>query len=82
MLLYAAKGDRSAALRQYQICVQLLDEELSVAPEEETTAVYESLRQQTSRPREAARTCQNAPRMATADRSGLNRGERTPEPGI
>ena len=46
MRLYAASGDRSAALRQYQSCVKLLDDELGVAPEAETTALYESLRQE------------------------------------
>ena len=45
MNLYAAKGDRSGALRQYQSFVQLLDDELSVLPEKETTTLYESLRQ-------------------------------------
>ena len=49
MRLYAAKGDRSAALRQYQICVQLLEDELGVPPEKETTALYESLRQETTK---------------------------------
>ena len=45
MLLYAEKGDRSAALRQYQECLQILDEELGVPPEPETTTLYESMRQ-------------------------------------
>jgi DNA-binding SARP family transcriptional activator len=41
---YLAAGDRSAALRQYEECVRVLDEELAVAPLEETTALYESIR--------------------------------------
>jgi DNA-binding SARP family transcriptional activator len=49
MQLYAANGDRSAALRQYQNCVQLLEDELGVPPEKETTALYESLRQETTK---------------------------------
>ena len=48
MRLYAASGDRTAALRQYQSSMQLLDKELGVAPEAETTALYESLRQEGS----------------------------------
>lgn len=47
MELYAEKGDRSAALRQYQHCVQLLDEELGVVPEAETTDLYEKLQHET-----------------------------------
>jgi WD40 repeat protein/DNA-binding SARP family transcriptional activator/energy-coupling factor transporter ATP-binding protein EcfA2 len=45
MLLYAEKGDRSAALGQYQICMRTLEKEIGVAPDSETTALYESLRQ-------------------------------------
>ncbi|MCA9927403.1 MAG: protein kinase, partial [Anaerolineales bacterium] len=35
----ALAGDRSAALAQYQSCVDMLDEELGVAPSEETEAL-------------------------------------------
>jgi DNA-binding SARP family transcriptional activator/predicted ATPase len=44
MLLYAWSGQQSAALRQYQECARLLREELNIDPEEETTALYESIR--------------------------------------
>jgi WD40 repeat protein/serine/threonine protein kinase len=40
MELYARSGDRSAALRQYESCVQVLEEELSVEPLPETTDLY------------------------------------------
>lgn len=43
MRLQAAAGDRSAALRQYRECVRVLDRELSVAPLEETTALYHAI---------------------------------------
>ena len=36
MELYAVAGQRSAALRQYQECVRILDDELGVEPSEET----------------------------------------------
>ncbi|MEJ2734596.1 MAG: BTAD domain-containing putative transcriptional regulator [Anaerolineae bacterium] len=52
MELYAAAGQRSAALRQYTECVRILDEELGLAPAEETTALYEEIR--TMPPAEAA----------------------------
>ena len=47
MRLYAASGQRAAALRHYQECVALLDTELATPPEEETTALYESIKANT-----------------------------------
>src|SRR5689334_2607955 len=44
MRLYAWSGQQAAALRQYQECARLLDAELGIAPEEETTALYEAIR--------------------------------------
>ncbi|MEJ2748389.1 MAG: BTAD domain-containing putative transcriptional regulator [Anaerolineae bacterium] len=44
MQLYAASGQRSAALRQYQTLHRLLAEELGTAPSEAITALYVSLR--------------------------------------
>jgi DNA-binding SARP family transcriptional activator len=43
MVLYAESGQRNAALRQYSECERLLNEELGVPPEEETTALYKTL---------------------------------------
>jgi WD40 repeat protein/DNA-binding SARP family transcriptional activator len=40
MELYAWSGDRSAALQQYQICAQILAEELRVEPAERTQALH------------------------------------------
>ncbi len=44
MSLYAHAGQRAAALRQYENCVSLLDDELSLVPEEETTRLYEAIK--------------------------------------
>ena len=44
MELYAANGQRAAALRQYEECVRLLDEELGIAPAPETTSLFEAIR--------------------------------------
>ncbi len=44
MLLYAATGQRAAALRQYQECERVLKSDLGVAPLEETTRLYEAIR--------------------------------------
>ncbi len=43
MLLYAQSGERAAALRQYQDCVRILDDELGVAPSDETSALYQRI---------------------------------------
>jgi predicted ATPase/DNA-binding SARP family transcriptional activator len=44
MRLYAWSGQQAAAIRQYEESVRLLDEELGVAPEEETTTLLEAIR--------------------------------------
>jgi predicted ATPase/DNA-binding SARP family transcriptional activator len=44
MALYAALGDRSGALRQFEQCVLTLERELGVAPLHETRTVYEAVR--------------------------------------
>lgn len=43
MQLYAQTGQRAAALHQYQKCVRILDEELDVLPQAETTTLYERI---------------------------------------
>ena len=53
MRLYAWSGQHAAALRQYQECVRVLDAELGAAPEDETTAVYETIRTRQFDPPEA-----------------------------
>jgi predicted ATPase/DNA-binding SARP family transcriptional activator len=42
--LYAAAGERTAALRQFERCVVVLERELGVRPLAETQAVYEDVR--------------------------------------
>lgn len=44
MQLYARAGQSAAALRQYQLCVQVLADELGVEPALETTTLYEAIR--------------------------------------
>ncbi len=44
MRLYYLTGDRTAALRQYERCVAVLNEELGVGPAERTIALYEQIR--------------------------------------
>jgi len=58
MWLYARAGQRAAALRQYQECVRLLDQELGVPPLEETTLLFETIKSglQSLHPPEAKQT--------------------------
>ena len=44
MRLLALSGMRSAAMRQYRVCIRVLEEELGVPPSEETTALYQRIR--------------------------------------
>ncbi|HRW10167.1 MAG TPA: BTAD domain-containing putative transcriptional regulator, partial [Caldilineaceae bacterium] len=44
MYLYAESGQQAAALRQYELCVKILAEELGVPPAAETTELYEQIR--------------------------------------
>jgi DNA-binding SARP family transcriptional activator/pimeloyl-ACP methyl ester carboxylesterase len=44
MRAYALAGQQAAALRQYQECVRVLDTELGVEPEADTTALYDAIR--------------------------------------
>ncbi len=48
MQLHAWAGKRNAALQQYRECVRILDNELGVAPLEETTQLYEAIKEQRS----------------------------------
>ncbi len=48
MQLYAQAGQQAAALRQYGECVQVLEEELGVPPQEETTRLYQTIKESKS----------------------------------
>jgi DNA-binding SARP family transcriptional activator len=43
MQLHAQTGNRAAALRQYDECVRILDEELGIPPDVETTALRDAI---------------------------------------
>jgi predicted ATPase/DNA-binding SARP family transcriptional activator len=44
MRLYALGGQRSAALKQYENCLKILEEELGVAPQPETVRLWEQIK--------------------------------------
>ena len=54
MELYSKQGRYAAALRQYQICCEVLARELNVEPEPGTTALYREIRAQRNAQREPA----------------------------
>src|ERR671918_1881420 len=45
MLLYARIGQRAGAIRQYRDCVRVLAQELGVPPLEETTRLYQAIKE-------------------------------------
>jgi DNA-binding SARP family transcriptional activator len=45
MQLYARQGRHTVALKQYQICRSMLEQELGVAPEPETERLYKTIRE-------------------------------------
>lgn len=47
MYALAMSGQRQAAIRQYDACRQILDQELGVEPVEETRSLYEAIRDRT-----------------------------------
>ena len=44
MKLYTLAGQQASSLRQYEECIRILDEELGIPPEEETTKLFEAIR--------------------------------------
>ena len=68
MRLLALDGQRSAALAQYEMCSQVLAEELGVEPIAETQALYETIRaeEQGSKGIEDAVISHNLPASSTA----------------
>ena len=66
MLLYAWDNQRAAALRQYQECARILDEELGVPPLAETTALYKAILDHAPPPPPTAPAAQPRPTQETA----------------
>jgi DNA-binding SARP family transcriptional activator/predicted Ser/Thr protein kinase len=68
MQLYAWSGQRAAALRQYAECEQVLYEELGVPPEEETTQLYEAIKEKRHPPPPRDRMVLSSPTTVLHDR--------------
>jgi len=67
MQLYTLAGQHSAALRQYQVCVHILEKELGVSPLQETTQLYLDIKEQ---------------RGIWSPQAARQREETDPQPGI
>lgn len=74
MRLYAAAGDRSQALRQYQLCRDHLQRDLGVKPEAETERLFQELRLSAGRAAVPAPTPPD--RAAVADAPTIDRKSR------
>jgi TolB-like protein/DNA-binding SARP family transcriptional activator/Tfp pilus assembly protein PilF len=81
MALYAASGQRSSALRQYQDCLRTLREEAGAEPENETTELWQKIRDKRFTAAPAGMAERDAPAMVGAPAfrrpaAGLTRGRR------
>jgi adenylate cyclase len=65
MHFYVWSGRRTAALRQYEECVRILDEQLSVPPERATTQVHQAIQADQLPPPPEPRPPQAAPLPST-----------------
>src|SRR5262245_10346864 len=81
MRLYTRKGRRAAALRQYQLCVDVLQRELGVEPEDATKQVYRELLPQSS-PRQPAPQAESLPHQRRRRLRALRRSRRLAAPLI
>jgi len=71
MQLYARANRQAAALRQYEECVRLLDEELDVEPQPETTQLYEAIRTRRLDALEASKLPAAGPRLPQSRRPAV-----------
>lgn len=77
MQLYTLTGRRSAALRQYQLCGDVLRKELSLLPEEQTDRLYQAirLRQAFTSPTGRRRSDSSRPRLVVLPLAGITEEE-------
>jgi DNA-binding SARP family transcriptional activator len=78
MRLYAESGRRSAALRQYELCVDVLDRELGVEPEADTRELYRRLILQRGDPPQASGVARKEAKQRS--RASRSRGASVSDP--
>lgn len=64
MRAYAAQGRHASALKQFEICREILERELGIAPEPETVALYREIRSGRAAAPEGERDTVHAPAAA------------------
>lgn len=67
MRIYALNGQKNAAMRQYEVCCNLIKQELGVLPSEETRRLIDSIRDG-ELPRRSTDNIVSAPLLLTAER--------------
>ncbi len=77
MRTYAAQGRDNAALKQFIICRDLLDQELGVGPSRQTIVLFEEIKNKRRRPARSElgyddQAAAVAPKAATSERSAKN----------
>ncbi len=75
MRLYSRQGRRPAALRQYQLCCQVLERELGIEPEQETKELYQQIMR-----KPALKDPPTAPPAAASTRKGRSQKVRASAP--
>jgi len=79
MRLYYLNGDRAAALRQYEQCITILDEELGVKPSKRTIAIYKQiLAEQLVEPEPITASPTEVPALTLISNGALPTGTLTP----
>jgi DNA-binding SARP family transcriptional activator/predicted ATPase len=81
MRIYTWSGRRGAALRQFQACQRVLEEELGVEPLEETVAVHEAIQANRLPPPPAVAAAPSGAPEPRPPTPGPPVGERSPSPG-
>jgi DNA-binding SARP family transcriptional activator len=78
MRLYTEQGRRGAALRQYQVCVGVLQRELGVEPEADTRRLYQEILRQRPRGEPDGKTAPHTSAPAALAPSPMIGGSTTP----
>ena len=76
MHLYAWSGQRSAALRQYEECARVLQDQLGVPPQEATTQLHRAIEEGNAPPPPVPERRPDLPARAPSFLEGEGRGER------
>ena len=80
MQLYTWTGQRSQALRQYEQCLKTLERELATFPQEETTQLYEAIKENALSMKEASSSNRGVQAAQSPPLESPNVSSRNPSP--